>query len=184
METLIVEISKEANKLKMSAYEKGKGTEHRQYSETLISDEEIDDLCNDITELFDKASRQGKLSYNYANELRKSAQLLYDQLLTKEVKEEIESSKAKFLIFSIDEQLVQIPWELLYDGTNFISLKYAVGRSVRTKQRFYSAKYRSLSGSLKMLALCDPTGDLKSAYDEGIAIRKDLDRKKDKIEIS
>lgn len=183
METLVVEISKEAKKLKMSAYEKARGTEHRHYSEKILSDKEIEGICNDATDLFNKANRHGDLTDNYSNELRKNTQLLYDQLLTSEVKHIIKDTKAKFLIFSIDEQLVQIPWELLHDGTNFISLKFAIGRSVRTKQKFYGTKYRSLSSPLKMLALCDPTGDLKSAYDEGITIRNELDRKKDKIKV-
>lgn len=183
METLVIEISKEANKLKMSVYEKGRATEHRHYSEKVISDKEIEEICGDITEIFNKANKHGELADNYSDELRKNTQLLYDQLLTTEVKGVIRDKKAKFLIFSIDEQLVQIPWELLHDGANFICLRFAIGRGVRTKQRFYDVKYRSLSSPLRMLALCDPTGDLKSAYEEGIVIRNELDKKKDKIKV-
>ena len=183
METLILEISKEANKLKMSTYEKGKGAEHRSYSDITISKEEIDGICCDITELFNRANSQGELTNSYSNDLRKNAQLLYDQLLTGDAKESIRQTKAIFLIFSIDEQLVQYPWELLFDGNAFLCLRFAVGRVVRTKQKFYGAQHRTIKRPLSMLALCDPTHNLNAAYNEGICIRKVLDKKKNKIRL-
>lgn len=183
MKTLIVEINREKEKLRINIFEKGTETTLSHYSEKIITDREIDDLCDDIVELLNKANKQGQLSEDLSNGLTKNGQLLYDQLLTVEVKDKIRTTDAKFLVFSLDEQLVHIPWELLFDGEEFLCLKFAVGRSVRTKQRFYEARYRSVSPPFQMLVMADPLGDLKSAYNEGIAVRNDLDKKKDKVKV-
>jgi len=184
MNILILDISKEVDKLKMSAYEKHKSSSHRQYYESTISHSNIHDLCEEITDLFNKSNKQGTHVDDVVEDLRKKGQLLFDLLIINEIKQQISSSKAKFLIFSIDEQLVYIPWELLHDGQDFLSLRFAVGRSVRTKQRFSNTKTRCCGSSFKMLALCDPTGDLKAAYKEGIGIRDALDKKKTKLPVT
>jgi tetratricopeptide (TPR) repeat protein len=183
MQVMVIEIFSETNKLKMSFYEKGKSTDHRNYSEKIISVEHINSICSDITLLFNKASKSSVLQENYTQELRKNTQLLYDSLLSNPIKEQIKYSKAKYLIFSIDEHLVHIPWELLHDGVNFVCLRFATGRTVRTQQTFHNVNYRNLASPFKMLALCDPLGNLKCAYDEGIAIRNKIEKNKHSIRV-
>ena len=50
-DVLVIEITKEDNKLKMSAFEKNKSTDHRHYSEIAISTQEIENLCDDINRI-------------------------------------------------------------------------------------------------------------------------------------
>lgn len=185
MLTLVVEITKEGDKLKLSAFEKSKSAEHtlRHYVESDVLFDEIDDLCDQVTNLLNKANRSGVLSDNLSDELRKIGQLLFDQLFPSEIKDKIRSTECKFLVLSIDEQLVQIPWELLHDGESFLSVKFASGRVVRTRQRFNQNKLRGVGSPINMLVVADPTGDLDSAYREGVNIRNDLEKKIKSIKI-
>lgn len=178
---LVIEITKEDNKLKMSTFDKSKSTDHRHYSELTISSHEIDSLCDDINKILNTANRSGKLHDDTLNELKKVAHLLFDCLFTIEIKNFLKTTTAKYLILSIDEKLVQIPWELLFDGEKYLCLRFALGRIVRTRQRFHKVHYRNVVSPAKVLILSDPTGDLKSAYEEGVAIRNAFDKRKDKI---
>ena len=111
---LVLEITREENHLKMSAFQKGERDEAtlRHYSECDISSEEVTGLCDDVIALLNKANRYGQLSDDLASELKKIGQLLFDQLLALEIKQTIRTSGESFILFSLDEQLVQIPWEL------------------------------------------------------------------------
>ncbi len=185
MVTLVVEISKEGDRLKMGAFERSKGLDVtlKHYNDCYVSDEKIENLCGEITYLFNKANRQGKVGENFASDLKKICRTLFDQLLTFEVKKAIKNTEAKFLLISIDEKLVQIPWELLHDGDEFLCIRFAMGRSVKTKQKNYGSRYRSVSSPTKMLIVANPTGDLNSAYEEGIYIRNELDKRKGKVRV-
>src|SRR3989338_5979654 len=161
MLTLVIEISQEGDKLKMSAFERTKGIDVtlKHYSESAIKNKEIENLSEEITYLFNKAVRNKESGDNFAEELKKNGRALFDQLLAIEVKKAIKNSKANFLLISIDEYLVQIPWELLYDGEEFLCIRFAMGRNVRTKQKVYENKFRDVSTPIKMLVIADPTGD-------------------------
>jgi len=64
------------------------------------------------------------------------------------------------IYLEIDDRLSALPWELAFDGTSFLCLKYASGRS--TTQRTDDATGKSLS----LLMISDPTGDLLGAQRE------------------
>jgi len=185
MTTLVIEITREGDKLKMSAFERSKGVDItlKHYNECIILENKIESLCSEITDLFNKAIRQSEKEKDFSDELKKNGRALFDQLLTQEVKHSIKNTKANFLLISIDEHLVHIPWELLYDGEEFLCIRFAIGRSVRTKQRGAENRHREISKPIKMLMVADPSGDLSSAYEEGLAIRTELDKKQSKIKV-
>jgi tetratricopeptide (TPR) repeat protein len=107
--------------------------------------------------------------------------VLWDHLLTKPVKEKLRSSLIQDLILSLDEELIHIPWELLFDGGNFLCLNFNVGRLVRTKEQPGSVQYRSFPSTPKMLVLANPTNDLKGAYLEGLNIKNQFDRRRNSV---
>ncbi len=185
MLTLVVEISREGNKLKMSAFERARGIDVtlKHYNECILELKEIEFLCEEITNLFNKAIRKKDSGDNFSDDLKKIGRALFDQLLTLEAKKAIKNTKASFLLISIDEHLVQIPWELLHDGVEFLCIRFAMGRSVRTQQKAYESKFRDINIPIKMLIVADPTGDLNSAYEEGISIRDELDKRKNKVKV-
>ena len=109
--------------------------------------------------------------------LREVGQVFRDELFTEGIKGKMQESKADHLTVSMDDQLVQIPWELLHDGQQFLCQRFSMGRLVKTRQSPAVTRTRVLEPPLKTLILADPRGDLKSAYNEGVEIREFMDKK-------
>lgn len=172
--TLILEAIIQKNEVTMSIYERG-STVH-QYEEISISLPEIKNYCEEIIKLLNKANEAGKLAAGIALELKKVGQVLYDQLLTESAKRKLKNTEIEDLLIHLDEGLVQIPWELLFDGKQFLCLKFNVGRSVKTRQSLRDSGQRTIEFPVKMLVLADPTGDLKAARQEAGVIEKELDK--------
>jgi tetratricopeptide (TPR) repeat protein len=178
---ITLEIIREGDILKMSV------SEHRELSATLrhysqhkVDFSEVDKLCHEVTLLLNKPDLSDP---SLSKSLEKTAHALWDHLLTRSVKEKLRQSLNYNLLLEIDEELIFIPWELLYDGDNFLSLSFNLGRLVRTQSKAPSLDYRSLSHVFKMLVLANPTNDLKASYFEGLNIRNQFDRKHRNIRI-
>lgn len=180
--TLILEIVSAKNKLSMSLYERS-STVH-QHEDIFVSFQEIDNLCQEVTNLLNKSNEKGKLASGVYSELKKVGQLLYDQLLTNNIKHKFKSTKIENLLILIDEGLVHIPWELLYDGVQFLCLRFNIGRNVKTRQVLRDAGQKTIGAPIKMLILADPTNDLKSARQEASLIEKELDKKRKTINVA
>lgn len=69
----------------------------------------------------------------------------------------------------------------MYDGNEFLCLKFNLGRLISSQHEESQPRYRSITVKPRMLILANPTGDLKSSYLEGINIRNQLDKVRDKI---
>ena len=181
---LVLEILKHDNQLSMSIFEKEEiSSTLKHYSQISISFTEISKFCLEITSILNKTDKNGILEPDSINSLKKTGQLLWDQLFTGFVKDRLKSTQILDLVLFLDEELINIPWELLYTGEDFLCLRFNLGRLVRTKGKPNRPQYRSLSSRLKMLILANPTNDLKSAYLEGIAIKNQFDRKRGQISI-
>ncbi|MDD4953745.1 MAG: tetratricopeptide repeat protein [Candidatus Omnitrophica bacterium] len=182
---LFLEISKHSHILKMGIFRQEElGSTLKHYSQCAVSLAEIQRICQEITSLLNKPN-SGNAQQDPAvlKSLVKAGTLLWDQLLTKPVKDKLKSAPVSDLILSIDEELVDIPWELLYNGNNFLCLAFNLGRSVQTKKTVLPPQYRSSPFILKMLILANPTDDLRSAYDEGLDIKNQFDRKRASVRI-
>lgn len=184
-DALVLEILRQDKQLTMSVFEKGElASTLKHYSQLPFLFSEINKLCQEVISILNKAAKLGTLEPDLIYSLKKIGQVLWDQLLTKPVKDRLKTTQILDLVLSIDEELINIPWELLYTGEDFLCLKFNLGRLVRTKGEMSSSpKYRSLSSTLKMLILANPTNDLKSAYLEGTYIKNQFDRKRNEIKI-
>ncbi|MBW2219901.1 MAG: CHAT domain-containing protein, partial [Deltaproteobacteria bacterium] len=174
---LEVDISREGETLRITAAEKTEKTQSsiRPYEEMQITVSKIEERCKEITDLLNRANTRGKVSKDILSKLRDVGQVLFDDLLTAQAKEMLRSASVDDLIFHIEDSLVQIPWELLHDGEQFLCQKFNMGRLVKTKQSVVNIKQRNLSRPLKMLIVSDPRGDLENAFQEGETIREQLD---------
>ncbi|MBF0595220.1 MAG: CHAT domain-containing protein [Candidatus Omnitrophica bacterium] len=161
------------NKITMCVYEDGSTLPH--YDQTSVSLQEVFLLCNEIIKLLNKANNGGGRSAGISAELKKAGQCLYDQLLTESAKKKFRASKAVNLEVYIDEGLVAVPWELLFDGAQFLCLRFNMGRKVKTRQPSRSSGDRVSGFPIKMLILADPTNDLAMARQEAGVIEKQLD---------
>jgi CHAT domain-containing protein len=146
------------------------------YSECLTEPQSIEQLSQEIVNILNKQDKRSQVGEDSLSELRKTGQLLYDQLLSRAIKDRLKDKDSQDLILTVDEKLISIPWELLYTGENFLCLKFNLGRSIRTEKEINPQRYRELSYPLKMLIIANPTADLKSAYEEGLQIKNYLSK--------
>ncbi|MFH1888484.1 MAG: tetratricopeptide repeat protein [Candidatus Omnitrophota bacterium] len=181
---LILEILRHDTTFRMSISERNDLVQTvKHYSQLSVSFAEINKLCRETIEILNRASKKSALTLDHINNLKKTGQILWDHLFTRSVKDRLTTTIIKELVLSIDEELINIPWELLYNGNEFMCLKFNLGRLVRTKEQVAPRQYRSLKATLKMLILANPNNDLRSAYLEGVYIKNQFDRRRNEIGI-
>lgn len=181
---MVLEVNRQDKKLSMSLFERNEfASTIKHYSQKQISPTQITNLCQEISSLLNRANKKSPNQPDLIEQLKKTCQLLWDLLLTNQIKVRLNEGQNNQLVLSLDEELMDIPWELLYDGTDFLCLRFNLGRVIKTQDSLYSVKYRSINSVLKMLILANPTNDLKSAYLEGLYIRNQLDRQRRNIRV-
>lgn len=182
--SFLLEISKNGDLLSMSIHESNSlSSTIKHYSQLHISPSQINRLCAEATSILKNSLIKKQDDPTYINQLKKIGQLLWDNLFTNQIKDRLSTSSTVNLVLSLDEELIYIPWEFLFDGENFLCLKFNLGRLVRAKTDLRPVQYRGKSSVPRMLILANPTNDLKSAYLEGINIRNQFDRKRKSIKI-
>ena len=182
--TLFLEIYRSENRLKMSiSQDKELARTVSHYSLCSVSFKDISRICQEMIVTLNRAHGKSQADPVLVNSLKACGQLLWEQVLTRSVKHSLKSAGEGSLVISLEEELVSLPWELLYDGKDFLGLKFSVGRLVRSEHEQLPPRYRNIPAKPKMLILANPTGDLKAAYEEGINIRNQFDKARDKISI-
>ncbi len=182
--SLVLEILHFGSQLKMGVFElKEHSPTVKQYNQCSPSFLEVNKFCADLTQALNKADKNGSLDEDGFGKLKKTGQLLWDELLARSIKDRLRATPSANLVLSLDEELVYIPWELLYDGKEFLSLKFNMGRVVRAKEKPHRPQYRSMTDRFRMLVLANPTNDLGSAYQEGLFIKNQFDKRSGKINI-
>lgn len=186
LKVLQLEITRDDNRLKISAYEQSTGeiSTVRHYEEVPVSLKKIGERCREIVGTLNNANRKGRITRDILVKLRELGQVFSDELFTLNVKNRVSESEADHLIMNLDDQLIHVPWELLHDGKQFLCQRFNMGRLVKTRQAVSDSRTRLLARPLKMLVLADPKGDLKGAYQEGKLIRDFMDRDKDLVSVS
>jgi CHAT domain-containing protein/Flp pilus assembly protein TadD len=166
----VLKVFQKRHHLEISALESsqmGKGP-FRDFQEHPFSKPEVTDHYKTVIELSNRSNRSGKLSSPDLKRLKAVGQLLYDDLLPLTAKQRLNSTKAEYLILDVDDKLNYLPWELLFDGSQFLCLKFNMGRIVRTKNdpQMLTPTQRKFTLPLKMLILFDPQGNLQCYYGE------------------
>jgi tetratricopeptide (TPR) repeat protein/CHAT domain-containing protein len=182
--TLVLEIFRSENRLKMSvseANDSARTVSH--YSLCAVSFEDVSRVCQEIIAILNRRRKLSDPDPETITSLKKHGQLLWEQLLTRSVRAKLKSTGTRDLVLSLEEELVSIPWELLYDGSEFLALKFNVGRLICSQQEQAQPRSRNITSKPRMLILANPTADLKGAYDEGINIRNQFDKAREKVSI-
>jgi hypothetical protein len=100
-------------------------------------------------------------------ELQRIGGLIFSHLLTEPVRRRLRASDSGNLYLRLDEQLVHLPWELCYDGRDFLATKFRVGRQVITGYPIPETVSAPLTPEvLKILLIADPTESLPEASHE------------------
>jgi CHAT domain-containing protein len=178
---LIIEASRENGYIKVSVYERSEGGEKtlRPYEHVDVPWEQIEARRREVISLLNRANRRAKVTREILESLKRSGQVLFDLLIPSKAREKLSSTEARNLILYVDDKLVHIPWELLFDGKQFLCRRFAMGRIVRTRQAPTALSSRAPKAPFKVLVVADPRGDLDASYREGTEIRNFLDEKRD-----
>ena len=101
------------------------------------------------------------------HELERLGSLIYSHLLTEPARKRIRAADSCPLYLRLDEQLIDVPWELCHDGSDFLVTKFQVGRQVITSAPLLGTQAeQTASGYLKVLLVVDPTESLPQAAQE------------------
>ncbi|MFO8056274.1 MAG: CHAT domain-containing protein [bacterium] len=178
--------SREEGKLKLSVFERQRGEEKTvsQYDVVKLDDDLIRTQCEEVVSLLNRSNKRGKVSKEILTQLQSAGQILFDHLLTQEAKERIIHSQAEHLIIRMDDRLVHIPWELLFDGKQFFCQRFGMGRIVSTRQKVAEVTDRHIAKPLRMLVVADPRSDLPASKTEGVELRDELDREHESINVN
>ncbi|WP_179137023.1 CHAT domain-containing protein [Candidatus Entotheonella palauensis] len=100
--------------------------------------------------------------------LRQLGRFIYEHLFPTLIRQRLSSAPFTDLFLHLDEQLVHVPWELAFDGQDFLLTRFRVGRQAGAHRWPLSEEPVSPKrlGFLKMLIIADPTDQLPSAREE------------------
>lgn len=104
---------------------------------------------------------------SYQDAVRSLGQALYDQVLSERAQRRLAETKLEYLRIHVDDEIAQVPWELMHDGEEFLALRFSVGRVVAAKG---DVTPRPASSSSMALVVSNPSGDLPGAAEEGTAV--------------
>ncbi|PIQ91005.1 MAG: hypothetical protein COV71_01535 [Candidatus Omnitrophica bacterium CG11_big_fil_rev_8_21_14_0_20_41_12] len=183
-QVLILEVFKQDNSLKMGLFDQEQVTPTlRHYAQVGVSFDELKSLSSEMVAILNRLPKDQASRLDQLKSLQKNGRLFWDHLLTRPIKEKLKNTASSTLTLVLDEELIYIPWELIFDGTDFLCLKFSLGRLVRSRGEPTSLRYRDLSDSLRMLILANPNNDLKSAYTEGLDIKNQFSHKNKKVHV-
>ncbi len=112
--------------------------------------------------------RASEYSADIDFELEKNGRYAYGHLLPARIQSVLQNSTADHLRLEIDERLIDLPWELIHDGGEFLCLRYGLGRLLMSDQEFLPVRRRPRSAiDTRVLVVADPTNDLPAARLEG-----------------
>ena len=170
---LILEASREGDQLKLSL--RGNGVGHQtvsRYEFLPWNGPAVEQACSQVIQALKRAtSVEGQRSLE---QIRSAGSALYDVLLTPDIKHCLRETSCEYLVVRIQDALVKIPWELLYDGRTFLANRFAMGRLVASREKVREREPRPVLRP-RLTIISDPCGDLPSAQREGRDLTARLD---------
>jgi TolB-like protein len=100
------------------------------------------------------------------DDLQANGRLLFSQLLTDLARERLTNAAPCDLHLRLDDQLLQVPWELGFDRMDFVATKFRVGREILTRRQPGRAQASLPGDTLHLLLIADPTETLPFATEE------------------
>ena len=84
--------------------------------------------------LLNRADEHAKVTSEILDSLKLSGRFLFDLLLPSKTRAIIETTTVRSLMLHLDDELAHIPWELLFDGKQFLCRQFAMGRMISKPQ--------------------------------------------------
>jgi len=183
----VLEASREQHRIKLSAHEHSPGEARpvKRYAYLEVAFGAMQREVEDLVALLNRMTgRHGTLEADTWQGIKARGKALYTQLLPTDIQAQLRASTATDLFLHIDDALVQIPWELLFDGERFLCRRFNMGRIVSTQQPIVEGRGRRQTQSLRMLIVADPQGNLPAAAREGIIIQDALNAEAQRLRIT
>lgn len=143
------------------------------------------ELSAELLAVLERANRARTLSdANLAN-LKLAGEELARQLIPKDLQSRLRDSMGS-LALTIDEELAPVPWELLYDGEQFLCQRFDLGRHLIADWQPNATVWRpaELRQPLRMLVICSDTrGDLERLEQECTGLLSTMDAHPDKLSV-
>ncbi len=169
--TLYLEVNRDNDRLKIDIRKPGDSV--WTMNERFVSMETVERRSLQLTDTLNKNGiNRGKK--DALGELKNAGQMMCDELFPPGIKENLRNAADEFLIITIDDSLVHIPWELLCLEQEFLCQRFSIGRLVKTRWEIPGSGSRNLCKPLKIWILANPGGDLPSAGSEGLMIFRRL----------
>lgn len=136
---------------------------------------EVENLINISNTLQNSLQNQNSiLKSDVLHELKVIGQTFFEQFFPGKIAEKLRQTSNKYLHLNIDPRLSEIPWELLHNGTCFLSDKFCIGKNIFEEKLYQPNRAKE---KLKMLIIADPTETLKWAQIEGDELFQILSKK-------
>ena len=132
--------------------------------------EDISEYCSQMTARLNTSIRVGDDCSHNIDDIKSTGRMLFDKMLTNDCREKLSDTKAEYLIIKMDDSLVHLHWELIFDGEKFLCQRFKMGRIVRTNEPIQKNRKRHLEQKMHIGIIANPSGDLESAENEGIQI--------------
>lgn len=92
---------------------------------------------------------------NRMNQLRELGGTIFSRLFPEPIRDFLVQSPTRYLYLQIDESLMEIPWELAFDGDNFLGEKFCVSRRISSAAKITGVPTARITRDvLKVLLVC------------------------------
>lgn len=129
-------------------------------SETLVDEGFLRELGGEI-------ARLGAAGWTTQREVRadlaRLGGLVFTHCLTEPARALLRATPPTDVHLALDEQLVDLPWELCHDGQEFLGLRHRIGRRVLDATAPDVRDAEAAPDRLRVLVIADPTGTLPQA---------------------
>jgi CHAT domain-containing protein/tetratricopeptide (TPR) repeat protein len=111
---------------------------------------------------------------------KRLGRVIYEQLFPGPIQHALADRPASDLFFRLEDSLLEVPWELTFDGEHFLSRRFHIGRQIITSLPFNRTidndRSHQNQGASKLLIIVDPTESLPAAFEETESLADALDQ--------
>lgn len=119
---------------------------------------------------------QFQISSESLSEFSRLGRIIYTQCIPQNVRVMLEHSSSQELILRMDAGLMDIPWEIAFDGNDYLSMRFSLSRQIliaNPSAELSKNISENVSYPINILIISDPSGTL-SSVDQEVEILMDL----------
>jgi Flp pilus assembly protein TadD len=110
-----------------------------------------------------------EISSESLSEFSKLGRIIHTQCIPQQIRYILDHTPPSHLIFRLDAGLMDIPWEIAFDGNAYLSMRFCLSRQiliVNPTDKLSHSISKPVSYPIKILIIADPSGTLSSVNQE------------------